>query len=86
MEIVNTNTAVAYVQAYDSDTSPTLGSPKIAFRIPGAASSTLGNTWFSEVDPQFNAGLWLAATTTATGATAPSVGPWLALSLIQEGN
>jgi hypothetical protein len=32
MEVVNTNTAVAYVQCYDSASSPTLGSPKIVFR------------------------------------------------------
>jgi hypothetical protein len=75
MEVVNTNTAVAFVQCYDSATSPTLGSPKLSFGVPGASSSTLGNVWwFSDIDLQFNNGLWLAATTTATGTSAPSVG------------
>jgi hypothetical protein len=75
MEVVNTNTAVVYVQCYDSATSPTFGVSKLSFGIPGAASSTLGNAlWFSQINLQFNNGPWLAATTTANGTSAPSIG------------
>src|SRR5216117_681653 len=72
--VYNPNSSVAYVQFFDvaSGTAVTLGTttPTLSFGIPATAAANL----FDGTGFQFRNGLKLAATTTATGATAPSTG------------
>lgn len=69
----NPNTSVAFVQVFDAATagSVTLGSttPKYALPIPAGSN---GGYALALVGLQFASGIQVAATTTATGSTAPS--------------
>jgi hypothetical protein len=71
--IFNPSNAVAYVQFFDTLAAPTVGTtvPKWSIGVP-----TLGEAFidFAPAGLFFKAGLWVAATTTATGASAPSAG------------
>ena len=73
---LNQSGAVAYVQVFDAATSGavTLGSttPVLSFGLPAAASLPGGGNleWSNGI--HFASGIQIAATTTATGSTAPS--------------
>ena len=72
--VVNPNATVAYVQVFDAAPgSVTLGTtpPKMFFWVPA------GGAWeekFATYGVAFSSGITVAATTTATGNTAPSTG------------
>jgi hypothetical protein len=72
--IYNPNSSVAYVQFFDvaSGTTVTLNTtvPTLSIGIPATAAANL----FDGTGLEFKNGLKLAATTTATGLTAPSTG------------
>ena len=67
----NPSNATAYVQFFDALTTSavTLGSttPTLSFGIPAGSSANLNTTSIV-----FNSGVVVAATTTATGSSAPS--------------
>lgn len=69
--IFNPNAGTAYVQFFDTVGTVTLGTtvPNASLGIPGGAAANL-----SDVNWGFAAGMKVAATTTAKGSTAPSVG------------
>jgi hypothetical protein len=73
---LNQSGAVAYVQVFDAASSGgvTLGStaPTLSFGLPAAASLPGGGNleWSNGI--HFASGIQVAATTTATGSTAPS--------------
>jgi hypothetical protein len=66
----NPNTTVAYIQIFDTSGTVTLGTttPKLSIGIPGTAGGNL--EWANGVS--FANAIKVAATTTATGSTAPS--------------
>lgn len=62
----NPSTGTAYLQMFDAIEKPVVGTtaPKWSVGIPTAQTVNL-----ADLDLYFNLGLWVAATTTATGAT-----------------
>ena len=64
----NPNAAVAYVQLFDTAGAVTLGTtlPKLSIGVPATQSSSF------PIGAAFLAGIKAAATTTATGSTAPA--------------
>jgi hypothetical protein len=73
VQCYNPNTSQIYVQLLDS-ASPTLGTTTPVASIPVAPGSTGGFT-LSGVGVQFANAIQVAATTTATGSTAPTTAP-----------
>lgn len=70
LQCYNPNSAQIYVQVLDS-ASPTLGTTAPVLSIPIAPGAT-GGVALSLVGAQFNNAIEVAATTTATGSTAPT--------------
>lgn len=70
--IYNPSNATAYVQFFDLSTTVTLGTtvPDLSLGIPSGGAANL----MSDEGIEFDHGMQLAATTTATGNTAPNVG------------
>lgn len=75
VNFVNTGAAVAYVQVFDLATgSVTLGTtvPKLSFWVP--AGGSWEEKFTGEAKISFASAITVAATTTATGSTAPGTG------------
>lgn len=66
---VNPNTAIAYVQIFDTNATVTLGTtlPTISLPLPASGGAAVGGLLL-----RFTDGVRVAATTTATGNTAPT--------------
>lgn len=76
--IYNPSNAVAYVQFYNlAGLSPTVGTTVADFVV---AVPTLVNTVFP-CDLLFSNGIWIVATTTAAGSTAPNTALFVSLGL-----
>lgn len=77
--VFNGSAATAYVQFYDTVLAPTVGTTVPVYSV---GVTTLGNAPITQSDAAglfFKDGMWVAATTTLSGNTAPGVA--LAVSL-----
>ena len=75
--IVNPAAATTFIQMFDSLATPTLGTtvPTLSLGVPTIQSETL------QADTFFQLGLWVAATTTATGNGAPATAATVNLTM-----
>lgn len=71
--IYNPNASAVYVSFYNSVAAPTIGSAtNLLFQFAVPPTNQVSIEFADGID--FNAGLWVAVATTATGSTAPASG------------
>lgn len=78
--IYNPSNALAVVQFYDSLLAPTVGTTVAMWAI-GIATVTPTHMMFPVAGLYFQNGLWIAATTTASGNTAPNTALFVNLAM-----
>lgn len=80
--IQNPNTSVAWVQIFNAATTGavTLGTTAALYSVPILASGVFED--FFDYSDTFSAGIVIAATTTATGATAPTTALYVSLGYV----